>query len=85
MVLVFRIYWSNEARDRIMLNGLKILTEYVVSVTRVFLVFTAALFLPWAFLYQIQTYVADGGKVGMRIVQNERGNKRIQQVKAMQS
>jgi hypothetical protein len=39
------------------------------------MVFLVALFLPWAFLYQVQTYVADG-KTSMRIVHNDRGKDR---------
>ena len=63
-----------------MVRSLKILIEYVLSVARVFLVFVVALFLPWAFLYQVQTYVADG-KTSMRIVHNDRGKERISPLK----
>jgi hypothetical protein len=58
-----------------MVRSLKILIEYTLSVARVFLVFIVALFLPWAFLYQVQTYVSDG-KTMMRIAHNDRSAKK---------
>lgn len=67
-----------------MLRGVKILTEYILSIFRVFLVFTIALFLPWAFLYQVQTCVVDG-KANMRIVQNDQCKERVHPLKKTHS